>query len=152
MAWSRTQAFRLLPLEQPLETVDRIAAANDLPDAIITELDLKITLVDAAVPDATQALVGQTVILLHLIADGHVVLVLHQANVRQTELLPPGKVRQASDPRPFRSFEQRPSVRVNVRNQEHLNKAGPGQFPPFVTVSFGATNLAAASPCAKSPK
>ena len=51
---------RLLLLEQRLETVTRMAAANELPDAIITESGLKITPLDAAVPDAAQALIEQT--------------------------------------------------------------------------------------------
>jgi len=51
---------RLLLLEQQLETVNRMAAANDLPDAIITESGLKITPLDAAVPAAAQALIDQT--------------------------------------------------------------------------------------------
>ncbi len=38
-----------LTLLEALATVNRMAAANDLPDAIITESGLKITL-DAAVP------------------------------------------------------------------------------------------------------
>ncbi len=36
-----------------------MAAASELPDAIITESGLKITLLDAAVPDAAQALIDQ---------------------------------------------------------------------------------------------
>lgn len=42
---------RLTLLEAQLATVNRMAAANDLPDAIITESGLKITPLDAAVPD-----------------------------------------------------------------------------------------------------
>jgi hypothetical protein len=41
---------RLTLLETQLATVNRMAAANDLPDAIITESGLKITPLDAAVP------------------------------------------------------------------------------------------------------
>ncbi len=41
---------RLTLLEAQLATVNRMAAANDLPDAIITESGLKITPLDAAVP------------------------------------------------------------------------------------------------------
>jgi len=55
---------RLLLLEQQLATVNRMAAANDLPDAIITESGLKITPLDAAVPDAAQALIDQSAMLL----------------------------------------------------------------------------------------
>jgi len=51
---------RLLLLEQQLETVNRMAASNDLPDTILTESGLKITPLDAAVPDAAQALIDQT--------------------------------------------------------------------------------------------
>jgi TnpA family transposase len=55
---------RLLLLEQQLETVTRMAADNELPDAIITKSGLKITPLDAAVPDAAQALIEQTAMLL----------------------------------------------------------------------------------------
>ena len=55
---------RLLLLEQQLETVNRRATSNGLPDAIITESGLKITPLDAAVPDAAQALIDQTAMLL----------------------------------------------------------------------------------------
>ncbi|MCW1136872.1 Tn3-like element TnAs3 family transposase, partial [Escherichia coli] len=51
---------RLTLLEAQLATVNRMAAANDLPDAIITESGLKITPLDAAVPDTAQALIDQT--------------------------------------------------------------------------------------------
>ncbi|KWZ58309.1 hypothetical protein WK57_17415 [Burkholderia ubonensis] len=51
-------------LEQRLETVNRLAAANDLPDAIITDSGLKITPLDAVVPDDAEALIGQTALLL----------------------------------------------------------------------------------------
>ncbi|WP_026551268.1 Tn3 family transposase, partial [Arthrobacter sp. H20] len=51
---------RLSLLEQQLATVNRMAAANDLPDAIITASGLKITPLDAAVPEAAQALIDQT--------------------------------------------------------------------------------------------
>ncbi len=55
---------RLLLLEKQLAAVNRMATANDLPDAIITESGLKITPLDAAVPDAAQALINQTSMLL----------------------------------------------------------------------------------------
>ncbi len=49
---------RLTLLEQQLDTVNRLAAANELPDAIITtESGLKVTPLDAAVPDTAQALI-----------------------------------------------------------------------------------------------
>ncbi|EPM82767.1 Tn3 family transposase [Pseudomonas syringae pv. actinidiae ICMP 19104] len=51
---------RLTLLEAQLATVNRMALANDLPDAIITESGLKITPLDAAVPDTAQALIDQT--------------------------------------------------------------------------------------------
>lgn len=51
---------RLTLLETQLATVNRMALANDLPDAIITESGLKITPLDAAVPDAAQALIDRT--------------------------------------------------------------------------------------------
>ena len=41
-----------------------MAAANDLPDAIITESGLKITPLDAAVPDTAQVLIDQAATLL----------------------------------------------------------------------------------------
>lgn len=55
---------RLLLLEQQLEMVNRMAAANDLPDAIITESGLKITPLDATVPDAAQVLIDHTAAML----------------------------------------------------------------------------------------
>lgn len=55
---------RLLLLEQQLATVNRMAQANDLPDAIVTETGLKITPLDAAVPDTAQAVIDQTAMLL----------------------------------------------------------------------------------------
>ncbi|MCS6040308.1 hypothetical protein LNP20_30085 [Klebsiella pneumoniae subsp. pneumoniae] len=41
-----------------------MALANELPDAIITESGLKITPLDAAVPDTAQALIDQTAMIL----------------------------------------------------------------------------------------
>jgi len=55
---------RLLLLEQQLGTVNRLAAINDLPDAVITESGLKITPLDAAVPDAAQDLIYRTSMML----------------------------------------------------------------------------------------
>ena len=55
---------RLTLLETRLATVNRMARANDLPDAIITESGLKITPLDAAVPDAAQTLIDQTAMIL----------------------------------------------------------------------------------------
>lgn len=55
---------RLTLLEAQLATVNRMAAANDLPNAIITESGLKITPLDAAVPDTAQALIDQTAMIL----------------------------------------------------------------------------------------
>ena len=55
---------RLTLLETRLATVNRMAWANDLPDAIITESGLKITPLDAAVPDAAQTLIDQTAMIL----------------------------------------------------------------------------------------
>ena len=55
---------RLLLLEQQLATANRLAASNDLPDAIITESGLKVTPLDAAVPDTAQALIDQAAALL----------------------------------------------------------------------------------------
>lgn len=51
---------RLALREQQLATVKRMAAANDLPDAIITEPSLKITPLDAAVPQTAQGLIDQS--------------------------------------------------------------------------------------------
>lgn len=50
---------RLAHLTQQLETVNRLAAAGELPDASLTAAGLKITPLDAAVPDAAQALIDQ---------------------------------------------------------------------------------------------
>jgi len=55
---------RLTLLETQLATVNRMAAANDLPDAIITESGLKITPLDVAVPNTAQALIDQTAMIL----------------------------------------------------------------------------------------
>ena len=55
---------RLTLLEEQLATVNRMALTNDLPDAIITESGLKITPLDAAVPDSAQALIDQTMMIL----------------------------------------------------------------------------------------
>lgn len=43
---------RLRLLERQLSTVNRLALANELPDAIITDSGLKITPLDAVVPEA----------------------------------------------------------------------------------------------------
>ncbi len=55
---------RILLLEEQLATVNRLAAANELPDAIITDSGLKITPLDAAVPKEAQALIDQASALL----------------------------------------------------------------------------------------
>jgi len=55
---------RLTFLEEQLAIVNRLALANDLPDAIITASGLKITPLDSAVPDAAQALIDQTAMIL----------------------------------------------------------------------------------------
>lgn len=55
---------RLSLLEQQLTKVNRIASTNNLPDAILTESGLKITPLDAVVPDAAQALINQSAALL----------------------------------------------------------------------------------------
>jgi Tn3 transposase DDE domain len=55
---------RLSLLEQQLGSVDRMAAANDLPDAILTDSGLKITPLDVAVPQAAQNLIDRVATLL----------------------------------------------------------------------------------------
>jgi TnpA family transposase len=55
---------RLQLLEQQLAMVNRLALANELPDAIITESGLKITPLDSAVPEVAQTLIDQTGMLL----------------------------------------------------------------------------------------
>jgi TnpA family transposase len=56
---------RVFLLEQQLQIVNRMAASNNLPDAIITaESGLKITPLDASVPDAAQVVIDQTAMLL----------------------------------------------------------------------------------------
>lgn len=55
---------RLLLLEEQLATVNRLAAANELPEAIITDSGLKITPLEAAAPEAAQMLIDQTAMLL----------------------------------------------------------------------------------------
>lgn len=46
---------RLNLLEERLAAVNGLSLASDLPDAIITESGLKITPLDAAVPESAQA-------------------------------------------------------------------------------------------------
>ena len=48
---------RLAHLTQQLETVNRLTAAGELPNASLTAAGLKITPPDAAVPDAAQTLI-----------------------------------------------------------------------------------------------
>ena len=56
---------RLSLLEQQLATVNRLATANELPEAIITTgSGLKVTPLDAAVPETAQALIEQAAALL----------------------------------------------------------------------------------------
>lgn len=55
---------RLTLLEEQLATVNRMAVANDLPDAVITESGLKITPLDAVVPDNAQTLIDQVAMVL----------------------------------------------------------------------------------------
>jgi hypothetical protein len=55
---------RLKSLEQQLSTVNRLAVVNELPDAIITDSGLKITPLDAVVPEAAQQLINQAGMLL----------------------------------------------------------------------------------------
>lgn len=62
--WEAYWHDRLRQLEQQLETVNRLAASNDLPDALITESGVKITPLDAVVPEAAQVLIHQSAMLL----------------------------------------------------------------------------------------
>jgi hypothetical protein len=55
---------RLFLLEHQLETVNILASANQLPDASITDGGLKITPLDAAVPEAAQEMIDQTAMML----------------------------------------------------------------------------------------
>ena len=55
---------RILLLEQQLTVTNRLASSNDLPDAIITESGLKVTPLDAVLPDTAQALIDQAAQLL----------------------------------------------------------------------------------------
>jgi len=48
---------RLAALHEELHQADQLAAANDLPDAILTDSGLKITPLDATVPQAAQNLI-----------------------------------------------------------------------------------------------
>ena len=50
---------RLAALQEELHRVDQLAAENDLPDAIFTDSGLKITPLDAAVPQGAQKLIEQ---------------------------------------------------------------------------------------------
>ena len=51
-------------MEQQLKQVNKLASTNNLPDAIITASGLKVTPLDAAVPEAAQALIDQVAQLL----------------------------------------------------------------------------------------
>ena len=51
---------RVLLLNQQLNTVNRLALANELPDAIISATGLKITPQDPIVPESAQALIDQS--------------------------------------------------------------------------------------------
>jgi len=51
---------RISLLDRQLDAVNSLADADDLPDAIITESGLKITPLDASVPNAAQALIDRT--------------------------------------------------------------------------------------------
>ena len=51
---------RVLLLNQQLSTVNRLALANELPDAIISATGLKITPQDPIVPESAQALIDQS--------------------------------------------------------------------------------------------
>ncbi|WP_298063247.1 Tn3-like element ISAcsp1 family transposase, partial [uncultured Acinetobacter sp.] len=55
---------RLSLLEQKLAIINRMAATNDLPDAMINQSGLKITPLDAVAPDTAQTLIDQTAMLL----------------------------------------------------------------------------------------
>jgi TnpA family transposase len=55
---------RINLLEERLAMVNTLAQTNELPDAIITESGLKITPLDAVVPDAAQELINQTALLM----------------------------------------------------------------------------------------
>ena len=55
---------RILLLEQQLATASHLASANTLPDAIITESGLKVTPLDAAVPESAQTLINRVALML----------------------------------------------------------------------------------------
>lgn len=55
---------RLHLLEEQLATVNRLALANQLPDAVITDTGLRITPLDTVVPEAAQSLIDQAGMLL----------------------------------------------------------------------------------------
>ncbi|OCB01825.1 transposase [Acidithiobacillus ferrivorans] len=55
---------RIALLEQQLTSAHQLAAADDLPDALITDSGLKITPLDAVAPDTAQSLIDQTAALL----------------------------------------------------------------------------------------
>lgn len=55
---------RVALLEQQLASANQLAAADALPDALITDSGLKITPLDAVAPDTAQALIDQTAALL----------------------------------------------------------------------------------------
>ncbi len=51
-------------MEMKLATANRLAAANKLPEAIVTQSGLKISPLDAAVPMEAQTLIEQTSLML----------------------------------------------------------------------------------------
>jgi hypothetical protein len=55
---------RLYQLEQQLATVSELPLANELPNAIITDTGLKITLLETIVPDGAQRSIDRTSALL----------------------------------------------------------------------------------------
>jgi TnpA family transposase len=57
-------AERMALLESQLATVNRMAAVSELPDAVVTDSGLKITPLDAAVPDAAQDLIDRAAAIL----------------------------------------------------------------------------------------
>jgi len=64
---------RLSLLEQKLAIINRMAATNDLPDAMINQSGLKITPLDAVAPDTAQTLIDQTAMLITTYQDHRII-------------------------------------------------------------------------------
>jgi hypothetical protein len=120
---------RLTLLETQLATVNRMALANELPDAIITESGLKITPLDAAVPDTAQALIDQTAMILPHVKITELLLEVdewtgftrHFAHLKSGDL---AKDKNAADHDPRRRHQSGPDQDGGVLPRHNLRQTG----------------------------